>query len=156
MLAAEDVRFDDHRGVDYAAIARAAWINYQAGRVVEGASTITQQVARNLLPAEIGSARNMRRKVREALLARDIEKRWTKRDILETYVEFVFLGEGAYGMAAASPTRTSTRTSPRSICRRPRCSRGSSRHPAGSTRSIIPTRRRPVATRSSRGWRAPA
>jgi penicillin-binding protein 1A len=102
VLAAEDVRFFTHRGVDYPAIARAARINYQAGRVVEGASTITQQVARNLLPREIGSVRNVRRKVREALLARAIERRWTKRDVLETYLDFVFLGEGAYGMAAAA------------------------------------------------------
>ena len=102
VLAAEDVRFFQHRGVDYAAIARAAWMNYHAGRIVEGASTITQQVARNLLPAEIGTERSMRRKVREALLARAIERRWTKRDILETYLDFVFLGEGAYGMAAGA------------------------------------------------------
>jgi penicillin-binding protein 1A len=102
VLAAEDVRFFAHRGVDYPAIARAARINYQAGRVVEGASTITQQVARNLLPREIGSERSVRRKVREALLARAIERRWTKRDILGTYLDFVFLGEGAYGMAAAA------------------------------------------------------
>jgi penicillin-binding protein 1A len=102
VLAAEDVRFFQHRGVDYPAIARAAWMNYQAGRVVEGASTITQQVARNLLPAEIGSERSARRKVREALLARMIEKRWTKRDVLEVYLDYVFLGEGAYGMAAGA------------------------------------------------------
>ncbi|HMG54965.1 MAG TPA: biosynthetic peptidoglycan transglycosylase, partial [Kofleriaceae bacterium] len=102
VLAAEDVRFFAHHGVDYPAIARAAKINYQAGRVVEGASTITQQVARNLLPREIGSERSVRRKLREALLARAIERRWTKRDILETYLDFVFLGEGAYGMAAAA------------------------------------------------------
>ncbi len=102
VLAAEDVRFFAHHGVDYPAIARAALINYQAGRVVEGASTITQQVARNLLPREIGTERSVRRKVREALLARAIERRWTKRDILETYLDFVFLGEGAYGMTAAA------------------------------------------------------
>jgi penicillin-binding protein 1A len=102
VLAAEDVRFFAHRGVDYPAIARAAIINYQVGRVVEGASTITQQVARNLLPREIGTERSVRRKVREALLARAIERRWTKRDVLETYLDFVFLGEGAYGMAAAA------------------------------------------------------
>jgi len=102
VLAAEDVRFFEHRGVDYQAIARAAWINYKVGRVVEGASTITQQVARNLLPEEIGVARNLRRKVREALLARMIEKRWTKRDVLETYLDFVFLGQGAYGFDAAA------------------------------------------------------
>jgi len=102
VLAAEDVRFFAHRGVDYPAIARAALANYEAGRVVRGASTITQQVARNLLPTEIGTERSVRRKIREALLARAIERRWTKRDILETYLDFVFLGEGAYGMAAAA------------------------------------------------------
>ena len=102
VLAAEDVRFDAHHGVDYPAIARAAYLNYKAGRVVEGASTITQQVARNLLPRDIGTERSIRRKVREALLARAIERRWTKRDILETYLGFVYLGEGAYGMVAAS------------------------------------------------------
>jgi penicillin-binding protein 1A len=102
VLAAEDVRFFAHHGVDYPAIARAALLNYQAGRVVQGASTITQQVARNLLPREIGTERSLRRKIREALLARAIERRWTKRDILETYLDFVFLGEGAYGMATAA------------------------------------------------------
>lgn len=102
VLAAEDVRFFAHHGVDYPAIVRAALANYEAGRVVGGASTITQQVARNLLPGEIGTERSVRRKVREALLARAIERRWTKRDILETYLDFVFLGEGAYGMTAAA------------------------------------------------------
>ena len=102
VLATEDVRFFEHHGVDYGAIARAAWMNYHAGRIVEGASTITQQVARNLLPAEIGTERSLHRKVREALLARALERRWSKRDILETYLDFVFLGEGAYGMEAGA------------------------------------------------------
>ncbi|HEV7555192.1 MAG TPA: transglycosylase domain-containing protein, partial [Kofleriaceae bacterium] len=102
VLAAEDVRFYEHKGVDFQAMARAAWINYKVGRVVEGASTITQQVARNLLPEDIGTERSVRRKIREALLARQIEKRWTKRDVLETYLDFVFLGEGAYGIAAGA------------------------------------------------------
>jgi len=102
VLAAEDVRYYEHRGVDYHAIARAARANYRANRVVEGASTITQQLARNLLPLEIGNERSVRRKVREALLAREIERRWSKRDILETYMAYVFLGQGAYGMVAAA------------------------------------------------------
>ncbi len=102
VLAAEDVRFFQHRGVDYPAIARAALENYRAGHVVEGASTITQQVARNLLPQDIGHERSIRRKVREALLARALERRWTKRDVLETYLDFVFLGEGAYGVVAGA------------------------------------------------------
>ncbi len=102
VLAAEDVRFFQHHGADYRAIVRAAWANYRAERIVGGASTVTQQVARNLLPEEIGTERSARRKVREVLLARMIEKRWTKREILEVYLNFVFLGQGAYGMAAAS------------------------------------------------------
>jgi penicillin-binding protein 1A len=102
VLAAEDVRFFGHHGVDYRAMARAAWANYRAGRVVEGASTITQQVARNLLPDTIGKERSARRKLREALLARRIERRWTKHEILEVYLDYVFLGQGAYGMAAAA------------------------------------------------------
>ena len=65
------------QGTGLQAMARAAWINYKVGRVVEGASTITQQVARNLLPDAIGTERSVRRKVREALLARNIEHRWT-------------------------------------------------------------------------------
>lgn len=102
VLAAEDVRFYEHKGADYVAIARAWWMNHKAGRIVEGASTITQQVARNLLPDQIGKVRTNERKVREVLLARRIEERWSKRDILETYLDFVFLGEGAYGMVAAA------------------------------------------------------
>ena len=102
LLAAEDVRFFQHRGVDLQAVARAAWSNYQAGRVVEGASTITQQVARALLPEEIGTEQTLRRKVREALVARRIERHYSKDRILEVYVNQVFLGAGAYGVRAAA------------------------------------------------------
>ncbi len=102
LLAAEDIRYWAHAGVDLRAVARAAWANYQAGRVVEGASTITQQVARNLLPEEIGTTRSARRKVREALLAVEIERRFTKREVFEAYVNFVFLGHNAYGVVAGA------------------------------------------------------
>lgn len=102
ILAAEDVRFFEHDGVDLQAVVRAAWANYRAGTVVEGASTITQQIARNLLPEEIGKEKSLRRKVREALLAREIEKHWSKRDILAVYANFVFLGANAYGVRAAA------------------------------------------------------
>ncbi|HTJ40637.1 MAG TPA: transglycosylase domain-containing protein [Kofleriaceae bacterium] len=102
ILAAEDVRFYEHGGFDLTAMVRAAWINWNAGRVVEGASTITQQVARNLLPDEIGRERSARRKVREALLAHEIEKRWSKDDVLEVYANLVFLGSNAYGVRAAA------------------------------------------------------
>ena len=102
LLAAEDTRFFQHHGVDAQAVARAAWANYRAGRVLEGASTITQQVARALLPREIGREQNLRRKVREALVARRLEQRYAKQRILEVYANQVFLGAGAYGMAAAA------------------------------------------------------
>jgi penicillin-binding protein 1A len=102
VLAAEDIRFFTHQGVDAHAVARAAWSNYKAGHVVEGASTITQQVARNLLRQEIGNERSIRRKVREALLARRIEKVYPKQRIFETYINHVFLGGGAYGISAAA------------------------------------------------------
>lgn len=102
ILAAEDVRFFEHSGVDVQAVARAAWKNYQAGEIVEGASTITQQVARNMLPEEIGYERSLRRKVREALLARRIEQAYSKQRILETYVNHAFLGAGSYGVRAAA------------------------------------------------------
>ncbi|MDB4962362.1 MAG: glycosyl transferase family 51 [Myxococcales bacterium] len=101
VLAAEDIRFYEHPGYDVQAIVRAAWIIQQGG-ARQGASTITQQVARNLLPVEIGKELSIRRKTREVLLARKIERRWTKREILETYLDFVFLGQGAYGMVAGA------------------------------------------------------
>jgi penicillin-binding protein 1A len=102
LLAAEDLRFFEHGGVDPRAIVRAALANWRAGHTVEGASTITQQVARNLLPVEIGRERSFRRKAREMILARRIERSYTKQQILETYANHVFLGSGAYGVAAAA------------------------------------------------------
>jgi len=101
VLAAEDVRFFSHPGYDLQAIVRAAWIQYQGG-ARQGASTITQQLARNLLPVEIGTELSFRRKTREVLLARQLERRWSKREILSTYLDFVFLGQGAYGMVAGA------------------------------------------------------
>ena len=102
LLAAEDVRFFHHHGVDLHAIVRAARADWQAGRVVEGASTLTQQVARALLPEEIGTHQTLRRKVREALVALRLERRYSKERILEAYANQVFLGADAYGVAAAA------------------------------------------------------
>jgi penicillin-binding protein 1A len=101
ILAAEDVRFFTHKGYDVQAILRALRVRYEGGPK-QGASTITQQLARNLLPIEIGTEQSFRRKTREALLARNIERRWTKREILETYSNYVYLGQGAYGMVAGA------------------------------------------------------
>jgi len=99
VMASEDARFFEHRGLDLRGIARAIWTNLRAGAVREGASTLTQQVARSLL---LGSERSLRRKVREAILARRIEDLYTKDQILTLYLNLIFLGQGAYGVGAAA------------------------------------------------------
>lgn len=100
-VAAEDNRFYQHGGIDYLGILRAAWANARAGHVVQGGSTITQQVAKLLL---VGKERSLARKVREAVLAHRIEKQLGKDQILGIYLNHVYLGHGAYGVAAAAQT----------------------------------------------------
>jgi len=97
-LAAEDRRFYEHQGIDYRGIARALGANLRAGEVAQGGSTITQQVAKSFLSSE----RTIQRKIREAILARRLERRYSKREILTLYLNQVFLGHGAYGVAAAA------------------------------------------------------
>jgi len=101
-LAAEDKNFYEHGGLDFTGIARAAVIylqNYGSNRHPQGASTITQQVAKNfLLSNEVSFAR----KIKEALLALKIERTYSKDKILELYLNEIYLGLGAYGIAAAS------------------------------------------------------
>lgn len=98
-VASEDKNFYKHGGVDYQAIARAIKSNLQAGEVVEGASTITQQVARIVF---LDQDRSLERKLREALLANKIERDLGKPQILERYLNLVYLGSGAYGVADAA------------------------------------------------------
>lgn len=98
-VAAEDQRFFRHHGIDPIGILRAALENLKARRVVQGGSTITQQVAKQLLT---GSERSLERKVKEALLAREVERRLAKGKILEIYLNHVYLGHGAYGVEAAA------------------------------------------------------
>ena len=101
-ISAEDQNFESHSGVDPAAIARAMVTNIQAygsGRRMIGASTITQQVAKNML---VGSDRTVLRKAREALLALRLEQALPKSRILEIYLNEIFLGAQAYGVAAAA------------------------------------------------------
>lgn len=98
-VAAEDARFFSHGGVDYLGILRAAWANLRAGHVVQGGSTITQQVAKLLI---VGKERSLARKVREAMLAHRIEGLLGKDQILGIYLNHVYLGHGAYGVAAAA------------------------------------------------------
>lgn len=98
-IASEDKRFYLHGGVDVIGIARAAWANFQAGGTREGASTITQQVARTLF---LNRDRTLARKIREAILARRIEQRYSKDQILEIYLNQIFYGHNAYGIEAAA------------------------------------------------------
>lgn len=101
-LATEDAEFYRHPGVDGRAILRAAYYNLRYGRVVSGGSTITQQVARNLLLRGERDERSLRRKAREALLALLIERRYSKDDILELYLNTTDYGRQATGVEAAA------------------------------------------------------
>jgi penicillin-binding protein 1A len=99
ILAAEDERFYQHGGVDTMGVIRAALANLSAGSAKEGASTITMQVARNFF---LSSEKTLKRKISEALLAIKIEHSLSKDRILELYVNQIYLGQRAYGFAAAA------------------------------------------------------
>jgi penicillin-binding protein 1A len=100
-VAIEDRRFYEHGGIDVEGIARAMWKNVSAGEVVEGGSTITQQLVRNLY---IGRERTVERKLKEACLAIKLNDAWSKRRILATYMNQVYYGNLAYGIEAAAQT----------------------------------------------------
>lgn len=99
IISAEDERFYQHSGIDYMGIARAAISNLTSSGRSQGASTITMQVARNFF---LSSERTLRRKVYEALMAFKIENSLTKDQILQLYINQIYLGQRAYGFAAAS------------------------------------------------------
>jgi len=101
ILAAEDDRFYEHGGVDYLGVLRAAYSNFSAGSVRQGASTITMQVARNFF---LTREKTITRKLSEALLAFKIEHSLSKDKILELYVNQIYLGHRSYGFAAAANT----------------------------------------------------
>jgi len=98
-VAAEDSRFFEHKGLDYQAIVRAFLRNIEAGEIVQGGSTITQQVARSLL---LTRERSWSRKIREAILAARIERYLSKEEILCLYLNQIYLGHGAYGLQSAA------------------------------------------------------
>ena len=99
ILAAEDERFYQHSGVDYVGVARAALSNFASGGVRQGASTITMQVARNFF---LSKEKTLTRKFNEMLLAFKIEANLGKDQILELYLNQIYLGQRAYGFAAAA------------------------------------------------------
>ena len=100
-LAAEDDTFFQHGGINYAAMLRAFLINLKSGKKTQGASTITQQVARSLL---LSSEKTYTRKIKEILLAYKIEANLRKEDILYLYLNQIYFGQSAYGIAAAADT----------------------------------------------------
>lgn len=100
-IAAEDDRFFEHHGIDLMGIIRAAIVNFKAGRVVQGGSTITQQVAKSLL---LTPEKSFFRKIREIILASRMEKTLSKKQILFLYLNQIYLGQGAYGIQAAAKT----------------------------------------------------
>ena len=99
VVAVEDRRFYTHMGFDATGMARAALVNIQNGRIEEGASTITQQLVKNLF---LANDQTFTRKAEELLLALDIELTYTKPEILEMYLNVVYYGAGFYGVGAAS------------------------------------------------------
>ena len=101
VLAVEDTRFFEHPGLDIWGIFRATWTNFKRGGKIEGASTITQQLARSLF---LTPERTFRRKIRELFLALKMEFILTKDQILEMYLNQIYFGHGAYGVGTASLT----------------------------------------------------
>ncbi len=102
-ISAEDKNFFSHSGIDFTGVARAVWVNYQqrgTGRRSQGASTITQQLAKNLLGNT--EERTLRRKISEAIFARRLEQSYSKQRIMELYLNQIFLGRNSYGVAAAA------------------------------------------------------
>lgn len=103
VLAVEDHRFFEHAGVDARAVLRALWVNLRRGRVIQGGSTLTQQLVKNLV---LTPKRTWSRKIREAALALMLERRYSKSEILEAYVNGVYLGQhgafSVYGVGAAA------------------------------------------------------
>jgi penicillin-binding protein 1A len=100
-VAIEDKRYWEHGGVDPIGTARALWADLRAGKVVQGGSTITQQLVRNLY---ISKERTFTRKLREACLAEKLSRKWTKKHILTSYLNQVYYGSQAYGVEAAAQT----------------------------------------------------
>ena len=148
-VAAEDARFFEHSGVDISGIIRAFFRNLEAGEVVQGGSTITQQVVKRIM---LTSEKSFARKIREAVLAYRIDNYLTKEEILNLYLNHIFLGHGAYGVEAAAQEYFSKHVEDLSW-RRPRCWRASPRRPAVIPPTSIPSGPRNARLTSSGAWR---
>lgn len=101
-LAVEDLRFYQHSGIDWRRVAGAFWRDLKTFSAREGSSTITMQLARNVFPDRLTRARTLRRKLAEMIVARRIERAFSKQQILELYLNQIYLGNGYYGVEAAA------------------------------------------------------
>src|SRR5207253_6069758 len=101
VIAIEDQRFYEHRGIDVKAIVRAGLQNVKQGRIAQGGSTITEQLVKNTIT---GNERTLRRKITDAILAHQLEQRYSKDQILDLYLNTVYFGQGSYGIDAAAQT----------------------------------------------------
>ena len=100
-VASEDARFFKHRGLDFLGIIRALWKNIWAGEIIQGGSTITQQVTKSLL---LSPEKSLSRKIKEAVLAYRLDQNLSKNEVLYIYLNQIYLGHGAYGIEAAAQT----------------------------------------------------
>ncbi len=101
VIAIEDQRFYDHEGVDWKAIGRALIADIKQGRIVQGGSTLTQQLVKNTL---VDTEQTVQRKIREAVLAYQIESKYSKKEILQSYLNTIYFGHSAYGVETAAQT----------------------------------------------------
>jgi hypothetical protein len=153
-VAIEDQRFYQHKGVDYEGVIRAGVQNLVNQKTVQGGSTITMQLARNLY---ISSERTYQRKIREAKVAQEIEEEHSKQWILDKYLNTVPYGTWAGSRRSAPrPPRGSTSTSASASCRcaRPRCWPACRRRPRCTRRCAARAPPRRAATTSCARWRA--
>ena len=104
-VASEDNRFYEHSGLDPVGIARSLLVDLRGGAALEGGSTITQQLVRS---AYLTDVKSLRRKIQEAILAMEVERHYSKEEILELYINRIYYGNGAYGIQAASQLYFST------------------------------------------------
>src|SRR5207253_11411369 len=99
VIAAEDRHFVEHSGVDPLGVARATWADVRHHKTVQGGSSITQQYVKNTY---VGHERTLMRKIKEAVIAVKLERKYSKRQILERYLNTIYFGRGAYGVQAAA------------------------------------------------------
>ena len=138
IVATEDKRFYEHRGIDIRGMGRAFWADIRHNAAVQGGSTITQQFVKNALT---GIERSITRKLKEAALAWQLEQRWSKDKILTAYLNTIYFGNGAYGVERAARTYFGHNAAKLTLARGGAARGHSRRIRASTTRSRIRARR---------------